>query len=84
MRLLGFQGLDHLKKVAHRTGQPVQTHHDQDLIRLDLTEESRKYWPGPACAGSVLLMDLGTACSSQFDELSIVRLILCGDAGVAD
>jgi hypothetical protein len=29
-------------------------------------------------------MDLGTAGSSQFVELSIVRLILCGDSGVAD
>ena len=29
----GLQGLDHLTKLAHRTGQAIEAHHDQYLPR---------------------------------------------------
>ena len=84
MRLLGLQRLDHLQEVAHRAGQTVETHHDQDLTRLDLAEEPRQHRPGSACAGAVLLVDLGTSGCAQFIKLCVVCLILCGDTGIAN
>lgn len=70
MRLPGLQRPNNLQKVAHRAGQPVQTHHEQDLPWLDLADEPRQYGPGTACTGSALLVDLGTAGCAQFIQLA--------------
>ena len=80
----GFQGLDHLEKVAHRSGQSVEAHHDQDLTWPDLMEEPRQHRSSPTCPGAMLLVDLGTASGAQLVNLGVVGLILCGDTGIAN
>ena len=70
--------------MAHRTGEPIEAHHDQDLTRLNLSDQPRQHRSTPAPAGSVLLMDHLTTSRAQLVELGVVRLILGGDTSVAN
>jgi hypothetical protein len=84
VRLLGLKGFDHLEKVAHGAGQPIEPHYDEDLTWLHLTNEPREHRPRPARARAVLLMNLSTTGRTQFVELGVMRLLLCRDTGVAE
>jgi hypothetical protein len=84
MRPALLEFLDYREKMAHRARQAVEPDDDQDIADANLVHQAGENRPGPRGAGSMLLVQDLAACRSELVDLSVRRLLLGRDAGIAD
>ena len=84
MRALRLELLDEGEQVADRAGEAVEAHDDEDVAGGDLAHELGEDGPGARGAGAVFLVDDVASGGAQFVDLGVGRLLLGGDAGVAE
>jgi hypothetical protein len=84
MRPALLEFLDYREKMAHRARQAVEPDDDQDIGDANLAHQAGEHRPGPRGAGSMLLVQDLAACRPELADLSVRRLLLGRDAGIAD
>ena len=76
IRATGFQLLDDLQEVLHRSRQSIETDYDECLSRLDAAQKACQNAAAARGAGDELLMGYETAGGPEFVSLRIGSLVL--------